>query len=290
MRFYFLCFFFLYFPLQSAFAAPLSIFVSIFPQKYFVEQIGQSQVRVSVMVGAGQSPATYEPTPQQMAQLNHASLYFRIGVPFERVWMQRLQQNVPQLPVVDLREGIDLHPLPNHQHQEKHGHDKPSRSSLDPHIWLHPLNAIIMAKTIRDQLSHIDPVNQSLYQQRYQHLEKNLLQLHEVLKKQLMPFAKQRFLVFHPSWGYFAKAYGLEQLAIEHEGKSPGARALVQLITQAKQEAIKVIFVQPQFSQQQAQRIADAIAGQVIAIDPLAENYPENLRRAADAFVVALSP
>jgi zinc transport system substrate-binding protein len=97
-------------------------------------------------------------------------------------------------------------------------------------------------------------------------------------------------MVFHPSWGYFADAYQLQQIAIEHEGKQPGARALSQLIEQAKQNQIKVVFVQPQFDQRQAEQIARAIDGKVMAVDPLAANYIDNLRQVAQQFSQALQP
>jgi zinc transport system substrate-binding protein len=95
-------------------------------------------------------------------------------------------------------------------------------------------------------------------------------------------------MVFHPAWGYFAETYGLTQVPIEKEGKEPGARALAALIEQARREQVKVIFVQPQFSRRSAEQVARAIGGQVVAIDPLAPDYADNLRQAARSIAAAV--
>ena len=95
-------------------------------------------------------------------------------------------------------------------------------------------------------------------------------------------------LSFHPAWGHFAERYQLQQVAIEHEGKQPGARSLATLIDHARQQDIRVVFVQPQFDRRMAQRVAKAIDGQVIALDPLDPDYPSSLRRVAQAFAQAL--
>jgi zinc transport system substrate-binding protein len=96
------------------------------------------------------------------------------------------------------------------------------------------------------------------------------------------------FMVFHPSWGYFAQAYGLEQVSIEFEGKEPKPAELQYLIQYAKERSIKVVFVQPQFSWLAAQAIADSIGGQIVFVDPLAADWVTNLRQVASKFKAAL--
>ena len=95
-------------------------------------------------------------------------------------------------------------------------------------------------------------------------------------------------MVFHPAWGYFAQAYGLEQVAVEMEGKEPGPVDLEELIHYAREEGIKVIFVQPEFSTKSAETIAKAIEGEVIFANPLALDWAENLKEVATAFEAAL--
>ena len=90
-------------------------------------------------------------------------------------------------------------------------------------------------------------------------------------------------MVFHPAWSYFAKDYDLKQVAIEHEGKEPGARALKKIIEKGKRLGIKVIFVQKQFSQSIAENVAKMIGATIHEIDTLAEDYLENMSRPATA-------
>jgi zinc transport system substrate-binding protein len=274
--------------------APVQVFVSVLPLKYFVERIGGNHVTTEVMVGPGQSPATYEPTPRQMGRLGQADLYFRVGVPFERVWMSRLTDLNRRMRIIDLRNGINLRHLEDHHHASHQAHDGENHTetsednTLDPHIWTSPVLALRMADRIRAALVAIDPANKQTYQAGYASLAADLTTLDTQLRKRLTGIRNRKFLVFHPSWGYFADAYGLQQVAIEEAGKEPGPRALAGIIAQARKENIRVIFVQRQFSRATAATVARAIEGRVIAIDPLAENYIGNLNSAADAFITAL--
>jgi len=262
----------------------MPVFVSILPQRYFVERVGGDRVAVSVMVGPGQSPATYEPTPRQMAHLAKAQVYFRIGVPFEDVWMSRLTASYPGMRVTDAREGLQLREMrPATQAAARDHHGAP-----DPHIWTSPRRVKAMAAQIRDVLTALDPAHQAEFEGNYQAFAGDLDALDQEIRALLAPVKSRRFMVFHPTWGYFADDYGLEQIAIEMEGKRPGARTLATLTNRATTEGIRVIFVQTQFSRRDAQTLARAIGGRVVAIDPLGEDYLENLRTVAKTFAEAL--
>lgn len=262
-----------------ALAAPLQVFVSILPQKYFVEHIGGKQVAVAVMVQPGQSPETYEPTPRQMVALSLARLYFSIGVPFEDTWMRRIRDANPALRVVPMQRGIAQLPL---------GGPGGELRGTDPHVWTSPQRVKIMAATIRDALVETDPAHRGDYESNYRLFIADLDALDRNIQAILAPAKGKPFLVFHPAWGYFAKDYGLRQIAIEAEGKEPGARALARVIDLGKRERVKVIFVQEQFSQRTAETVAAAIGARVVAVDPLAEDYPQNLLQVAHEFAASL--
>ncbi|MGE4490995.1 MAG: metal ABC transporter solute-binding protein, Zn/Mn family [Syntrophotalea sp.] len=269
---------------------PLRVFVSVLPLKYLVDRVGGTHVDTDVMVGPGQSPATYEPTPRQMSRLGKTDLYFRVGVPFERVWIRRLADLNRNMSIIDLRDDLPLRRLEDHHHEDDGGaHREPHQeSALDPHVWTSPTLASDMARHICEALSARDPRHAPDYQSGYETLAADLKNLDSRLRNRLAAIKNRKFLVFHPSWGYFADAYGLEQIAIENAGKEPGPRALARVIALARQENIRIIFVQQQFSRTTASTVARAIGGKVVVVDPLAENYIENLRRAADAFFLAL--
>ncbi|WP_338053468.1 metal ABC transporter solute-binding protein, Zn/Mn family [Rhabdochromatium marinum] len=283
------------------FAEPLRVFASVVPVQTFIQTIGGDQVDARVMVRPGFNPATYEPTPQQIAALAEAELYVRIGVPFEQAWMERIRSANPKMQVIDAREGIalrqleahthDEHAHDDHQHDEhEHEHDGHDEHEQDPHVWTSPPLVIQIAGVIRETLTELDPAHAEEFTRNHAAFVAELQALDQELHAQLDPLPNRKFMVFHPAWGYFADTYGLTQVPIEREGKEPGARALAALIEQAKEDGIRVIFVQPQFDQRQAREVAQNINGAVIAVDPLAVDYVGNLRRVGREFAQALAP
>jgi len=267
-----------------------NVFVSILPHAYLVERIGGGQVNVFVMVGPGQTAETYEPVPRQMVQLSKSRLYFQTGLPFEEVWLRRIQSLNPQLTLADLREGLTLLPMAGHAHEaeESEAHEKKDEGLLDPHIWLCPIRVQIQARTVAKYLTGIDPGHADGYQKNLAGILTELQALHEEITQKLTGLRSRKFIVYHPAWGYFADTYQLEQIPVEVEGKEPSAKQMAELIATAKANQIKVIFVQPQISRKTAETLAKEIGGRVVAIDPLAKDLVDNLRKAAQALAEAL--
>lgn len=286
---------------MAAEAGRITVFTSILPQEYFVERIGGDRVEVLALVTPGSSPATYEPTPRQMAALSEAKIFFRIGVPFENAFVPKLEGAAEGLRIVDTREGITLRQMKvRHHHNgagdEGHTHEGEAHHKghhehavgTDPHVWLSPRLVKVQARTIADALIELDPAGKAAYEQNLAAFLKDLGTLDAHLVDALAPVKGKTFMVFHPAWGYFADAYGLEQEPIEIEGKDPSGRQIARMIEVAKDEDVRVIFVQPQFSTKSAKRIAEAIGGAVVPIDPLARDYAGNLERVAAAVREAL--
>lgn len=276
-------------------AAPLSVLVSLLPQKYFAERIGGEHVQVAVLVRPGRSPENYEPGFQQMREFSHAKIFWRMGLPFEEILQQRILNHSSQVAVIDAREGVKLRGMENlsivlalDEHtQEADGHHHEDEGA-DPHIWLSPGNVKTMSARFKETLVHLDPEHAPAYESNYQSFAAELDALDREIKTLLAVIEQRRFMVFHPAWAYFAAAYGLRQIPIEIEGKSPGPKTLAAVIQLARQEQIKVIFVQRQFSQRDAETVAQAIDGVVVAVDPLAENYSQNLLHVVQAFAEAM--
>ena len=279
-------------PLASL-AAPLEVFVSVLPQATFVARVGGEHVKVSALTRPGQNHETFEPTPQQVADIARADLFIGIGMPFEQAWLPRLRAANPRMRVLDAREGIDLLPLDHHDHEGDPGHAGPvptADEAGDPHLWTSPLLAARMSASIRDTLAELDPAHAEDYGRNQAEFAAELAALDQEIRLQLKDLPSRTFLVFHPAWGYFAQAYGLTQVPIEQGGKEPGARTLVTLIEQARRDQIRVVFIQPQSDPRFAEQIAHAINGQVIAIDPLAPDYVANLRAVARQIAAAGTP
>ncbi len=277
--------------LQPAFASqPIdTVFVSILPQKMFVQQISGESLNIEVMVQPGASPATYEPKPSQMRKLASSSAYFAIGVPFENAWLERISGVNPDMKVVHTDLGIEKVAMVSHNHDTPEDeHEQDHQGGLDPHIWLSPVLVKIQAANITAGLIQLFPEKTTLFQSNFRLFEQRLDALHNELKNRLQPYRGRRFMVFHPSWGYFAREYGLEQVAIEIEGKSPKPSQVSEFIEQAKKDGIRIIFAQKQFSTKNAQVIAQAIDGMVVLVDPLAEDWFTNMNEIARDFQKAL--
>lgn len=270
----------------------IRVFVSILPQAYFVERIGGEGVDVSVMVGPGHSPATYEPVPKQMAALSKAGLYFRLGVPFEDVWIERIRKSNPNMKVVDTRRGMVLLTMKSHHQgdaEKGYGHlgrqaAHDEKGLKDPHVWLSLRRVKTVAQNMCDALIAENPSHRSFYLDNLRAFHHDLDALDAEITEIMKNAKTRQFMVFHPAWGYFAHDYGLEQMPIEVEGKEPSAKALSHLIKAATEKGIKIVFVQKQFSKTGAETVARAIGGRVIPIDPLAKDYMENMRKIAETF------
>ncbi len=256
---------------------PIRIFVSILPQAYFVERIGGDRVSVDVLVLPGKSPATYAPTPEQMSKLTKAKLFFRIGVPFEKVLIRKVEKSLKNIRIVDTRKGIQLRRFAGGRHHDTVEDNHHKASDSDPHIWLSPVLVKRQAKTICEALIQFDPEGKATYTSNLKDFTKDLDDLHRKISNTLAPLKGSTIFVFHPVFGYFTDEYGLRQLAVELEGKAPKGKDLSSFIKKARQQNAHMVFVQPQFELRTAQKIADAIDGVVVSVDPLARDYISSL-------------
>ena len=260
--------------------------VSILPQKTFVKAIGGDKVNVSLMVKPGNSPHTYEPKPSQMIEIAKADLYFAIDVEFENVWLPKFKNLNSKMQIIDLADNITKIEIEkaheekcvSEEHDDHVDHDEHDHEGDDPHIWTAPANVKIIAKNIYDALVKSDAKNRDYYKKNLELFlasvdatDKEITQILSTLKD------SRRFMVFHPSWGYFAKAYNLEQIAIEVEGKEPKPKALIHLLKKAKEEKVTAIFTQPEFSDSVSKIIANELNIPVVKVSPLAPNWSENL-------------
>jgi len=272
------------------------VFVSILPQKYFVEQISKGVFDVEVMVKPGASPATYEPKPSQMVKLSASLAYFAIGVPFENTWLGKISAVNPEMKIVHTDKGIEKIAMAEHHQDEgknsqgveyhkknNHGHGIP-----DPHIWLSPILVKKQVEVILETLKIIAPEHAPFFEENCMSFLANVDMLDVELRKTFAGKEGMQFMVFHPSWGYFAREYGLKQVAIELEGKTPKPVQLEHIILHARANDIRVIFAQPQFSLKNAKLVAREIDGEVITTDPLAMDWFANLRDVAAKFKLAV--
>jgi zinc transport system substrate-binding protein len=270
-------------------AGRLRVAVSVPPQAYFVRRIGGDHVRVEVMIPPGYSHADYPLTPRQVAALSRARLYVEVGHPafeLERVQLAAVLRDLPGLQLVDMSRGMRL--IAGKVEGDDDGHGPAGEAGGDPHVWVAPDTVAVAARNIAAALEGLDPAHAAEYRANLGAFEADIAALDREIRARLAGTAGDRFMVYHPTWGYFAREYGLDQVAIEAEGKEPSARRLIQLIDRARREKVKVVFVQAGFPRKSAQVIAEAVGGRVLVADPQDPDWLGNLRRVSRELQEAL--
>ena len=261
---------------------PLEVWVSIPPQVEMVERVGGDLVRVQALLEPGDSPHTYEPTPRQLAALWEADTYLRIGVPFETPLLAKITSMRPGLPVADCSRDIQLEPI-----DDAHAGAHPGER-FDPHTWLDPVLVKVEAAAVCEELCRLDQAGCTELEA---NLASNLADLDAVhwrIEVILAPFRGRALLVFHPAYGYFARRYGLEQVAVEVGGKEPTPRQLALLVEQATASGAPALFTQPQLRGNSAAAVAEAVGCRLVELDPMAEDLVANLERMARDIAAAL--
>lgn len=260
------------------FAEP-NVLVSVSPYKFFVEKIAGDTVSVSVMVPAGASAHTYEPSPRGMLEASRGDIWFLIGEPFETKASAAITSHNTAMTLVDLRQGVDLISCdPHHKHHVHCTHC----NCEDLHIWLSPRQSKIQAKTIADTLAARYPENRALYMENLNKFQTELDQLDHDITESLKPLKTRVIMVSHPAYGYFCRDYQLDMISIEFEGKDPTPRQLTQVITDARKNHIKKIFTQMQYSSKGAKLIASQIGAVTVELDPYSEHYITSMRHIAE--------
>lgn len=234
--------------------------VSILPQAEFIHAIAGDRAEVIVLIPPGANPATYEPTADQLTALSRADIYCTVGsgLPFEQVYVPRLSAANPAMRLVNTSAGIEL-------------------IDRDPHIWTSPVNAVRMVRTMAEALAEADGEKAEDYRLNASAFEKKLVSLDAEIRSLTAGLPGRTFIVFHPSWGYFAREYGLVQVSIEEDGKEPSPGHLADVIELARREQIHVILANPQFSRQPVDAVARQVNATVVEVDPLSEDYTATL-------------
>jgi len=253
----------------------LTISVSILPQKYLIDRLTDSTIAVNVMVPPGTSPEMYEPSPVQMKEVSTSAVYFAVGpLEFESTILPKIKELNPNILFVDLSKGINL--IEGHNHREIMGEDE-HHTCYDPHIWTSSLEFKLMAIGTCIELCELFPDKKQKFEGNLVKLESDFNKLDSLMKMVVESATTKKFLIYHPALSYFARDYGLTQIAIEADGKNPSANQLTELVKVAKSENLKYVFIQSQFDSRNAEILAKEIDGEVLSIDPLGYDWLGNM-------------
>lgn len=273
--------------------------VTIEPQRYFAEKIAGDKFKINCLVPFGQSPETYDPTPRQMMEVGKSAAYLRIGpIGFEQAWMQSIKDNNPSLRVFDLSQGVELMKEPEteatHNAHAEHRHpdagavgedEHPAEGGehhhhpggVDPHIWSSVKGAKAIAQNTRDAFIALDKENEAYYRENYNRLAAEIDSTGRTISELLAPLTRRTFIIYHPALTYFARENGLTQLCIEMDGKEPSPAQLKKLVETARSEGARVVFIQQEFDQKNAELIAGETGCRLVRINPLDYNWKKEM-------------
>ena len=258
-----------------------TVVVSILPLKYFVEKIADSTLQVKVLVPPGSSPEMYEPTPNQLVEFSKSDIYFSIGLlDFEKGLEPKLKDGYKTKYInlsndANLIEGSCTHGDEHEGHNHNHG--------IDPHIWASTVEGKHIAKVMLDNLIEVYPSHKEHFTANYNKFIAEIESLDAEIRSILTSSGAKAFLIYHPALGYFARDFGVTQMSIEEEGKSPSAKGMLNVINKSKELGIKSVLSQSQFDTHNSQAIATEIGGSVVKVDPLAENWAQGMLQIANA-------
>ncbi|MFH0759992.1 MAG: zinc ABC transporter substrate-binding protein [Bacteroidota bacterium] len=262
--------------------------VTILPFRYFVEQLSGDRFDVNVLVPPGTSHHAYDPTPRQLQDLEKSKALFINGyLGFEQTWLPKIRSNIPQLPVVDLSDGIDLitvegsEGVPEHEAEHAgHSHEGP-----DPHYWLSVREIKKLAGTMSKGLIMADPQSKQQIEKNLAILLARLDSLDARINEALSGMDNRSFIIFHPALNYFARDYNLIQHSMELGGKEPTASHFRDLVDLAKNENISIIFVQKEYDQENARALAREIDAEIVSIDPMSADWMNEMSNLKDKLI-----
>ncbi len=240
----------------------LRIMTTIAPLGWMAEEIAGDLAEVSIMLPPGGNAHTFEPTPRQMVSLGEADLLLAVGGNLEENFLKVIGEVLPDLRVVELNQNLDLIPFTS-------GHDEDEHDGTDPHVWLSPKNMILMAETIKQSLISLHPEQDAFFSGTGEMIESDIIKIDREISSILSPYSGRSFIVFHPSFGYFARDYNIRQIAVEKEGAEPRGAELLSLIRTAEEALIHVVYTAPGFPKNAGRAVAEAIGGTTFELDPM---------------------
>jgi len=267
---------------QRESSGQIKVATTIVPLGEFVHAVGGTRVSVTVLVPPGVEPHTFEPSPSQIREVADADIYAENGAGLES-WMDSILQVNSRMLVVDTSKGVGLIAGTGDGETASDG-----GMAMDPHIWLSPRNAMTQVRNICDGLTKVDPAGKDYYADNRDKYINKLKELDAYLNSTFAGTKKKKFVVLHPAWTYFARDYGLTQIAIDVEEKEPGPRYLTELVSSAHANNITTVYVEPQYNPKMAEVISKEISGKVVSIDDLAPNYIENLKSVGEKIAKSL--
>jgi zinc transport system substrate-binding protein len=256
----------------SAAKEPIKAVATIFPLSDIVRQVGGKRVSVTTLLTGGMSAHMFEPTTAQIRQMSQAALYVRIGANLDP-WGDKLLAAAKRPPViVTATAGVPLLSIAEQELGPEEERDHHHHEGDDPHVWLDPvLVRDYIVPAVVGALTGISPEDAQYFRANGKKFSIALSELDREIRTTIGSLPKKDFIALHGAWHYFAKRYGLKQVAAVEPfpGKEPSAKYIAALVSLARKDHVTTIFAEPQLSAKAAEVIASELKGQVLLLDPL---------------------
>jgi zinc transport system substrate-binding protein len=252
------------------------ITVSIPPFAYFVEAVAGDDFKINIMLPPGADHHIWEPLPAQINSLAGSEAFIVNGqLGFEQAWMGRFREINPEMKILDLSLNIDLIELSGTEHGENDkGDDGHLHGGTDPHYWMSPVSAYVIAEDVKKFLTQLNPSSAQKYETGLKALQKEIAVVDSTLREELSVAPSKTFLIYHPALEYMARDYGLEQISFENEGKSPSPARMKELIDIARDKGIGIIFIQAEYDLRNAESLAGETGAGLVVINPMNREWP----------------
>jgi len=252
------------------------ITVSIPPLAYFVEVVAGDEFKVNIMLPPGADHHIWEPLPAQINALAGSEAFIINGqLGFEQAWMGRFREINPEMKILDLSHNIDLIELhESEEEDDNNSHDGHLHGGPDPHYWMSPVSAYVIAEDVAKFLTELNPSSAQKYETGLMALQKKIAGVDSILREELSGAPSTTFLIYHPALEYMARDYGLEQISFEDEGKSPSPARMKELIDLARDKGISIIFIQAEYDLRNAESLAGETGAELVVINPMNIDWP----------------
>ena len=260
----------------------LSVYTTVYPLQYFAEQIGGEYVDVKSIYPAGADEHSFDPTQKDMMALSEADLFFYIGLGLEG-FVENAQKTLKgqHVEMVATADSIseDLLSDHNHEHDEHDDEEHHDHGKVDPHVWISPSLSIELARSIKDSLSSDMPKQKQTFEKNFDRLEDHLLELDKRFQQMADQASGNTFFVSHAAFGYIAKDYGLQQVAIAglNSQSEPSQKQLANIVKQAKENNVQFILFEQNVSSKLTEVVRKELGAESLTLHNLGVLTQEDL-------------
>lgn len=264
-----------------------SIYTSIYPVYEVASRIIGDKNTVELVVPSGTEIHSYEPSPRRLADLEKAALFFYIGIGLEP-WAEKMAEGLNNSGVKTIELSKYLQLIRYNEEIEETGTQDHHHGTYDPHVWLEPENMGIIASVIKDELITLDPENRDNYLDNYERYIEDIDELLKNYDNTLKELQKDTIIVSHAAFGYLARRYNFQQLAVtsisSHGEPTPGN--LARIINIARDKKLKYIFLEPQIDKKVVEVIAEEADLAILILNPFIGLTEEEIENKEDYFSI----